>query len=100
MASWASIVYREFFDVPRSIVARNESGTYLFWSRFVDDHYQEFYDVYLMPPLYHKELRGSWIGLEKRAIQHLGTIPTRSLAFDDKRSAVDLAVLDKLQGKT
>ena len=102
MPRWSSIVYREFFDVPRRLVAWDESCTYFFWSRFVeaDDDYRDFYDVYRMPPLSDQELRGSWVGLEKRATEHLGTIPTRSLSFDAKRRAVDLDVLDKVEGKT
>jgi len=94
------MVYREFYEVPRKVIARDESGTYLFWSRFVEAHddYRDFYDVYRMPPLSDREIRGSWVGLENRAIEHLGTIPTRSLSFDSERHAVDLDVLDKIKG--
>ena len=102
MPRWSSIVYRELDDVPRRVVARDESGTYFFWSRFVEAHddYRDFYDVYRMPLLLDQELRGSWVGLENRAIEHLGAIPTHSLSFDSERPAVDLDVLDKIKGKT
>ena len=99
MPKWSSIVYREFDGVPRKVVARDESGTYLFLSRFIDAHddYRDFYEVYRMPTLADQELRGTWIGLENRAIEHLGTIPTRGLSFDSERRAVDLDVLDKIK---
>ena len=102
MARWSSIVYREFYEVPRRVVARDASGTYFFWCRFVEAHddYRDFYDVYRMPPLTDQELRGSWVGLENRALEHLGSMATHSLSFDSERPALDLDALDKTNGKT
>ncbi len=101
MPKWSTIVYREFYDIPRMVVARDQSGTYLFWSRFDETHddYRDSYEVYRMPQLTDDELRGSWVGLENRAIEHLGTVPTRSVSFDSERRAVDLDVLNKIEGK-
>lgn len=81
------------------IVTKDESGTYLFWSHFdeAQDDYRDRYDVYRMPPLSDEELRGSWVGLEERAIEHIGTVPVRGLAFDSGRQAVDLDVLGKIE---
>jgi hypothetical protein len=48
MGSWQFQAYREFWDVPRMVVARDESGTYLFQSRFdeVLDDYVDHYEVF------------------------------------------------------
>lgn len=102
MARWSSIAYREFYEIPRRVVARDTSGTYFFWSRFVEayDDYRDFYEVYRMPPLTDLELRGSWVGLENRAVEHLGTIATHSLSLDSERPALDLDALDKLSVKS
>ena len=83
------------------VFARDGTGTYLSWSRYVEsqDDYRDFYDVYRLPSLSDEELRGSWVGLENRAIAHLGNVPTRSLSFDSERRALDFDALDKIEGK-
>jgi hypothetical protein len=53
MARWLFSAYREFWDVPRMVIARDETGTYLFYSPFDQqlDDYIDAYQVYRMPDL-------------------------------------------------
>ena len=99
MPKWTPFVYRDFYDAPRMIVTQDGSSTYLLWSRFDEalDDYRDVYDVYRMPPLSDEELRGSWVDLEKRAIEHIGTVPVRCLTFDSGRHALDLDALGKVE---
>ena len=66
MPKWSLMVYRQLYDIPRIVVARDRSGTYLFWSRFdeAQDNYRDCYDVYRMPDLTDQELVGSWVGFD------------------------------------
>jgi hypothetical protein len=84
MTQWKFSAYREFWDVPRMVVGRNETGTYLFYSPFDEqlDDYVAAYHVYRMPDLNAEDLKGSWVGLELKAIERLPDIPIRSLPFD------------------
>ena len=83
MPQWSFQAYREFWDVPRMVVATNELGTYLFHSRFDDalDDYIDHYEVHELPPLSAEELRGSWTGLPKRSLKRLADVPLRELPF-------------------
>lgn len=87
MGSWQFQAYREFWDVPRMVVARNESGTYLFYSRFDDalDDYIDHYEVFEIPALTDEELRGSWIAIPNRALRRLPDVPLRQLPFEITR---------------
>lgn len=84
MASWRLAAYRNFWDFPRMVVATNDSGTFLYYSRFEEalDDYTDYYAVYRMPELTLEELQGTWEGLEERALERLADVPIRSLPFD------------------
>jgi hypothetical protein len=87
MGSWQFQAYREFWDVPRMIVARDDSGTYLFYSRFDEgqDDYIDHYEVFEIPPLTDDELRGSWESLPAKALRQLADVPLRQLPFETTR---------------
>jgi hypothetical protein len=87
MAEWLSAEYRDFYDVPRMIVARCDLGTFLFFSRFDDvaDDYSDNYELYLMPTLSAADLAGSWVGLEARALKRLPDLGIRQFPFDVAR---------------
>jgi len=87
MDAWTNIHYREFYDCPRMIVATGPGGTFLFWSRFDDarDEYATHYEVWRMPALAAHDLAGSWIGLEKRALERLPDIAVSQLPFKVER---------------
>jgi hypothetical protein len=53
MPKWSFQKDWDFWDVPRMIVATNESGTYLFYSRFDDalDDYVDHFEVHKLPQL-------------------------------------------------
>ena len=84
MADWYDIKFREFYDVPRVIIASKGNETYFFDCRFDEtiDDYPNYYRVYLMPPLSTDQLSGSWVSLELLAIEELDRIPIRELPFD------------------
>jgi hypothetical protein len=84
---WHVIDCREFYDVPRMIVAANEEGTFLFYSRFdeVIDDYASHYEVYRMPELDREVLAASWEGLERRALERRPNMPVSALPFTVKR---------------
>ena len=87
MAKWSFQAYRDFWDLPRMVVATNETGTYLFHSRFDDalDEYIDHYEVYELPSLTAAELQGSWVDLLGRALKRLADIPLQELPFDETR---------------
>lgn len=96
MGRWLFSAYREFWDVPRMVVGRDETGTFLFYSPFDEklDDYVDAYQVYRMPDLNPKDLEGSWVDLEKQALERLPNIPIRSLPFDvTSRTLQDFASL-------
>ena len=86
---WRVIDYRDFYDVPRMIVASNEEGVFLFYSRFDEkrDDYLEHYEVYRMPELKSEVLAGSWDGLERRALERGPDVALNDLPFTVKRRA-------------
>ena len=83
MDEWTDIQYRDFYDVPRMIVARKGEEARLFYSRFDEqsDEYLDFYAVYRMPLLSETELDGSWVGLEDQALERLDDLPIHDLPF-------------------
>lgn len=82
MSVWTNI-HRDFYDVPRMVVATSATGTFLFWSRFDDEReeYNDHYEVWSMPPLSERDLSGSWVGLEQRALGKLPDISIGALPF-------------------
>jgi hypothetical protein len=87
MGSWQFQAYREFWDVPRMVVARDDSGTYLFYSRFDEglDDYIDHYEVFEIPALTEHELHGSWESLPGKALRQLADVPLRQLPFEITR---------------
>ncbi len=83
MSDWSNIAYREFWDVPRMIVAERRGEAYLFYSRFDEeaDEYMDCYEVWRLPPLASMDLTGTWEGLEKRALARLPDISLSGLPF-------------------
>ncbi len=83
MQEWTDIHYRDFYDVPRVIVARMGDESFLFYSKFVEqlDEYTDFYEVYRMPLVAEADLDGSWVGLENKALERLQDIPVDELPF-------------------
>jgi hypothetical protein len=84
------------------VVARDETGTYLFYSPFDEqlDDYVAAYYVCHMPDLSAEDLKGSWVGLELKAIERLPDIPIRSLPFDvTSRTLQDSIRCSPRQGK-
>ncbi|MCL6712956.1 hypothetical protein M8R20_38900 [Pseudomonas sp. R2.Fl] len=83
MSDWSTIAYRDFWDVPRMIVARRGEETFLFYSRFDEelDDFISYYEVWRMPWLEEGDLRGSWEGLELWALERMPDIGLRELPF-------------------
>ena len=92
MSRWAKFEYREFYDVPRSIVVTLGIGERLLLeSRFDEtmDEYDGDYAVYLLPD--GVELSGSWDDLSRKAVRTLGRVPVPAIRFDQtKRREIDL----------
>jgi hypothetical protein len=102
MSDWSGITYREFWDVPRMVIARRGAGTYLFHSRFDEslDDYIDHYEVWRMPSLTADELRQSWVGLELRALERLPNIGLQQLPFEvTSRNSVDIDVVLREEGR-
>jgi hypothetical protein len=83
MSDWIDIHYREYWDLPRMVIATGPGGTFLFWSRFDEelDEYIDHYEVWRMPPLSESDLSGSWVGLEGKALERMPDVPLRELPF-------------------
>lgn len=69
------------------VVARDGSGTYLFYSRFDEDldDYIDHYEVFEIPALTDDELRDSWESLPGKALRRLADVPLRQLPFEVTR---------------
>ncbi|HEU5055087.1 MAG TPA: hypothetical protein VFU21_01120 [Kofleriaceae bacterium] len=82
MPHWVGFEYREFFDVPRSIVLPLDDRLLLLESAFSDEdsEYSPDYQLYLLP--HDIDLSGSWRELSTAAIRRLGTIPVSHVQFD------------------
>ena len=99
MPKWTPFSYREFYDVPRAIVASHGERTYFFDCPFDEqrDDYGTDYDVYLMPSLSDSELSGSWESLRERAVRRLGRVSVSSVRFDKShRREIDLEILEQI----
>ena len=81
---WKILGTREFWDLPRMIVASRGEELVLFYSRFCDDRddYNDYYERYRLPSLSTEDLTGTWEGLEDRAIERLPDLPLNELPFD------------------
>ena len=84
MSEWSQIAYREFCDVPRAVIAQRDGNVYFFDSRFDKglDRYLEHYEVWRLPLLPAQRLAGSWVGLEKLALERLPNVGLRDLPFE------------------
>lgn len=95
MPQWVGFDYREFFDVPRSIVVELEDDRLLLLeSSFSDERseYSDDYHLYLLPR--DVDLSGSWRRLSAAALSRLGTIPVAHIQFDaTRRRLLNLAPL-------
>ena len=90
MSNLSQIMYRDFFDVPRMVVARRGDEMFLFYSRFDEsaDYHTDHYEVWVMPLLSEQQLEGSWDGLEGLALDQLPNIGLRDLPFSVPRRGV------------
>jgi hypothetical protein len=84
MGNWEKIIYKGFYDVPRTFIFRHKNMNLLFDCVFDDtlDDYPDNYRVYILPDFSAAELEGSWERLPSRAIRYLGEIPVRMIKFD------------------
>jgi hypothetical protein len=95
MRQWVGFEYREFFDVPRSIVlALEDDRLLLLESSFSDERseYSDDYHLYLLPC--GVDLSGSWRRLSAAATCRLGAIPVAHIQFDaTRRRLLDITPL-------
>lgn len=99
MPQWVGFDYREFFDVPRSIVLPLEDRLLLLESTFSDEEseYSADYELYLLPR--DIDLSGSWRQLSTAAIRRLGAIPVAHVQFDaTRRRLLNITSLRPLLG--
>lgn len=97
--SWATIQYRDFYDVPRIFIASYDGTGYLFDCVFDDeiDDYANRYRVYQLPPIPDEDLEGSWEDLSERAERLLGSVPVAEVHFDPtKRQRINTTVIETL----
>jgi len=102
VATSAEIIYRDFWDVPRIFVASFRGRQYLFDCRFDEsiEDYANVYQVYVMPNLDQKDLKGPWDKLSEMAKEHLGEVPVSSVQFDEsKRRAIDPEIIEEVASK-
>ena len=96
---WATIQYRDFYDIPRIFITNYHGQLYLFDGPFDDelDDYPDRYQVYQLPALTEAELAGSWEHLPERATHLLGTVSVSEVQFDPtKRACINTTILSKL----
>lgn len=99
MPTWVGFEYREFFDVPRSIVVSLEDRLVLLESAFSDEasDYSDDYELYVLPR--DVDLSGSWTDLATAAVRRLGAIPVADVQFDpSRRRLLNIACLRPLLG--
>lgn len=97
--SWATIRYRDFYDVPRIFIVTHNGKPYLFDCPFNDelDEYSESYRVYRLQAIPENELKGSWERLPEEAVGMLGEVPVEEVQLDaTKRKSISTSVLDDL----
>ena len=85
MSHWIEFVYREFFDVPRSLVLYHHDRLVFLESTFSETEceFSDDYQLYLLPE--NVDLSGSWNHLAGAAIRRLGSIPIAHVQFDPSR---------------
>jgi hypothetical protein len=97
--NWASIRYRDFWDVPRIFLVAYQGELYLFDCAF-DEELEDFldtYQVYVLPDIAEAQLAGSWEELPEKALRYVGAVPITEVRFDaTKRQSIDTAILDRL----
>ena len=98
---WHFSAYRDFYDVPRAIVARNDTATYYFLCRFNDtlDEYDSFYAVYRLPHIAAATLGESWVGLEDTAIERLNNVSIHDVPFDTPTRTLGEFDVEALAGR-
>lgn len=97
--NWATIRYRDFYDLPRIFITSYNGKQYLFDCPFDDelDDYPNSYRVYQLPALSEAELQGSWQRLPARAVIFLGAIQVAAVEFDPtKRESINTAIIREL----
>lgn len=97
MSHWIEFEYREFFDVPRSLVLSHDDRLVFLESTFSESNceFSDDYELYLLPG--DVDLSGSWNHLAGTAIRRLGTIPIAHVQFDPtRRRKLNLASLRQL----
>ena len=97
MNRWATISYRDFWDVPRIFIAHDGGRWILFDCPFDEttEDYPDTYQVYEMPTLSEGDAAGSWAELRSKARRFLREVPVSDVRFDaTKRAQVDLSVID------
>ncbi|MCI0488007.1 MAG: hypothetical protein L0229_15560 [Blastocatellia bacterium] len=97
--NWATIRYRDFYDLPRIFITSYDGQQYLFDCPFDPelDDYPNSYRVYLLSSLSEEELQGSWEHLPTLAVSFLGTIPVTTVQFDPtKRKSINTAIFREL----
>jgi len=84
MSDWHGIAYREFWDVPRAVIAWRGNDLFFFDSRFDKeaDEYLDHYEVWRLPAIDDARLAGTWIGLEELALERLPNVGLRDLPFE------------------
>jgi len=96
---WATIRYRDFYDLPRIFIASYNGKQYLFDCPFDDelDDYPDSYRVYQLPTLSEEALQGSWEHLPELAALFVGVIPVAAVQFDPtKRERINTAIFREL----
>ena len=90
MSDWPQIMYRDFWDVPRMVVARRGDDMFLFYSRFDEssDCHTDYYEVLVLPLLSEQQLQGSWDDLEGLALDRRPNIGLQDLLFEVPRRGV------------
>jgi hypothetical protein len=100
---YASIQYRDFYDVPRMFIVQFNGMTYLFDCPFDEreDEYSTHYSVFLMPPLDTADLTGDWRQLPTMAVQLIGKVLVSDVKFDaSKRNAISTDIIGRLLKKS
>ncbi|MHB1425153.1 MAG: hypothetical protein ACYC3I_18435 [Gemmataceae bacterium] len=99
MNRWASIRYRDFWDVPRIFLVSSQGKCFLFDCAFDEatEDYPDSYRVYVIPDPSEEELTGSWDKLHEKATSYCGDVPINKMRFDpSKRREIDTTILDEL----
>jgi hypothetical protein len=88
-SQWLAITYREFYDIPRTVLVEYEGDTYLLDCPFDEraDAYPDEFAVYSLPEATAKAAReptSSWIDLAKSGTFR-GRVPVEQVRFDESR---------------